>query len=375
MKIAFVGLRSIGEGSGGVERHVHELATRMARRGHDVSVFIRARYQTEAVDEPGLKLVPKPTIYTKHFEAISHTLTSMPSAIRTADVVHFHAIGPSLLSWMPRLFGTGSVVTIHGMDFQRAKWGGLAKRVLRLAAWTAVRCPNATIAVSRPLSRAFDEMFSTAPTYIPNGISRPVNRPLDRIKKFGLEPGKYVLNLGRLVPEKGCHYLIKAFRGLDTDLKLAICGDPTHTENYATRLRKLAGDDPRIVFTGPVYGPDKDEAFSGAKLFVLPSDLEGMPIVLLEALGYGCPVLASDIDAVLDTFDADEIRAREKLDGSLGYAFKAGDVDDLRKRLAWALSQDGLAGVGDRGRTFALAAYDWDKITDQTLAVYRSVAG
>jgi glycosyltransferase involved in cell wall biosynthesis len=373
MRISFLGLRSIGEGSGGVERHVHELATRMARQGHQVNVFCRGRYQTETVHCPGLRVIPKPTLYTKHLEAISHTGAALPEAIRRADVVHFQALGPSLLSWVPRLARTRSVVTIHGLDYQRAKWNALARNVLRMGAWTALHCPHATIAVSRPLCHTFEEMFGKAPTYIPNGISRPELRPLERLRRFGLEDSGYLLFLGRLVPEKGCHLLIQAFRDLDTDRKLLICGDASHTGEYVARLRELARDDPRIVFTGPVYGAEKDEAFSNAGLFVLPSDLEGMPIVLLEAMSYGCPVLASDIDAVLDTFDPDPHQAREQLRGHFGFHFRAGQVQDLRTRLEAALGHPDLRNMGRRARDMALQAYDWDAITAQTLAVYRSV--
>ena len=374
MRISFLGYRTVGTGSGGIERHVYEMATRFAAQGHEVNLFYRRRYQPEPPMLPaGVMAHAKPCIYEKHLENLSHTLMSLPEAIRRSDIVHFQAIGPTLLSWLPRLAGRKVVATVQALDFERAKWNAFAKRVLYASAWTAAKVPNVTICVSRPMQAFFQERFHCDAVYIPNGVSEPVIRPLERLKPLGLTKGGYIMALGRLVPEKGYHYLIEAYKQLDTELKLVIWGEHTHTQAYVEQLKRQAGDDPRILFPGPAFDRDKDEAFSDAKLFVLPSDIEGLPLVLLEAMSYGCPVLVSDIEANLDAFAERPDAARERLSGELGYVFKAGDVADLTARLQSVLARDDLGQTGARSRAFALDVFHWDKLAAQTLAVYESL--
>ena len=369
MRIAFIGLRSIGNCSGGIENHVEQLALRMAGLGHEVTVFCREKYsETAGPAIKGLRLVNLPAIYTKHLEAISHTALSMPHALAGFDVIHIHALGPSLLSWVPRLLGRKVVVTVHGLDFLRSKWGGPASLILRGGAWTAVNCPNKTIVVSKVLREHFWEINNKETVYIPNGVTSPAIRPPDAIKRYGLQGKDYVLFLGRIVPEKGTHHLIRAFHDLKTDLKLVIAGGACHTDSYLEELRQLAASDSRVVFTGPLYGQEKDEIFSNARLFILPSELEGMPIVLLEAMSYGCPVLSSDIRECTEVFETGQ--------GAAGYTtFKAGDVESLRDNLSFMLNRasSDLEDMGRKGREFVLANYDWGAITDKTLKIYESV--
>jgi len=384
MKIALMGLRSIGNCAGGIERHVEELAVRMADQGHEVTVFCRGRYN-EIKDSwyKNIKLVDFPAIYSKHLEAISHTACSVLAALRGFDIVHIHACGPSLLSWIPGLFNRKVVVTVHGLDFMRAKWGGLASSILRAGAWTAVNCPDRTIVVSRELRDYYLKNYRRETIHIPNGVMDPeaLILPPERIKRFGVKGKDYVLFLGRLVPEKGAHYLIKAFKNLDTDLKLLIVGGICHTDSYGENLLEMAQGDKRIVFTGPLYGEEKAEVFSNAKFFVLPSDLEGMPIVLLEAMSYGLPVLSSDIPECMEVFTAGSEADKAECDfipadAALCRTFRAGDVDDLRSRMkamidgAWDLEE-----LGQRARRHVLVNYNWDAITLETLEVYRSALG
>lgn len=373
MRIAHIGLRGIGEAvSGGVERHVRELAVRMAARGHSVSVICRSRYETHQGDDyQGVALVRRPAVYTKHLEAITNTAAGMPAAIGRADLVHIHATGPSLLSALPRLAGRAAVVTVHGLDFQRAKWGGLASMILRAGAWTAAACPNRTIVVSAALRDHYAARGHET-VHIPNGVPEATRRPLDALSRFGLMPDRYVLALGRMVPEKGFHHLVRAYRGLKADIPLVLAGPASHSRDYLRKLRELAGDDPRILFTGALFGADKDEALSNARLLVLPSDLEGMPLVLLEAMAYGCPVLTSDIAPCLETLDDG---TPDPLSGRLGWSFPAGDVQALADSLARLLPREDLRPAGERARTLALSRYDWEGITDQTLDVYRSALG
>lgn len=374
MRVSFLGFRSVGTGSGGVERHVYELAVRMAALGHQVRVFYRSRYQTSLPDAgPNLRLIPKFTIYSKHVENLSHTLCAMPEAMRDADIVHIHSMGPTLLSWLPKLCGKTVVATIHSLDFQRDKWNALARKVLYLSAWTSVTFPDATISVSRPMCEFYRSRFGRSPVYIPNGINPPETRPLERLAGLGLAPRGYVLALGRLVPEKGYHYLIRAFRQLATDCKLVVVGAHTHTPEYVRSLEAMAGGDPRILLPGPMYDEEKAELYSNARLFVLPSDLEGMPIVMLEAMSHGCPVLVSDIPANLDVVSGNGEEARRALQGELGYCFRAGDVPGLAALLHGLLPRGDLPEMGERGRRFVLASYQWDAIVEQTLGLYRSL--
>lgn len=363
MRIAVLGLRSIGGNcAGGIERHVQELAIRMVSLGNEVTVFCRGKYNDVGDDFKGVRLINRPAIYSKHLEAITHTAFAVPSVLMKYDIVHFHATGPSLLSWMPRFVGIPTVVTVHGLDFLRAKWGGLATMVLRAGAWTSANCPSQTIVVSRVLKEYYRETYQRETVYIPNGIEAPTLRELESLKRFGLEKDGYVLSLGRLVPEKGIHYLIKAFSKLNTSLKLVIVGGDSLSGGYLKKLKRLAEGDQRIVFTGPLYGEDKDEAFSNAKLFVIPSDLEGMPIAMLEAMSYGCPTLASDIPECQEVYGGRE--------GEIGYSFSAGSIDALSSKLELAVLDERLSSVGKAGRQHVLSSFNWDSIAKKTVAVY-----
>lgn len=285
------------------------------------------------------------------------------------DVVHFHALGPSLFSWLPRMFSTKVIVTVHGLDFQRPKWNGMAKAILRAGAWTSAKCPHQTIVVSRVLQRHYEEIYGRSPVYIPNGVTAPSTRPLDALaKRFGISKHKYILSLGRLVPEKGLHTLIEAFKCIRSDVRLVIAGDSSHSDDYVRRLRSLAQDDGRIIFTGSLHGEEKDEAFSNAMFFVLPSELEGMPITLLEAMSYGCPVIASDIPECREVSQAPGLALEPE-----GYAcgiFKVGNLQSLIVELERMLSDPSLPTKGQLARKHVLQTYNWDLITHRTLEVY-----
>lgn len=378
MKIAFLGLRAIGNCSGGIERHVEELAVRMASIGHDVTIYCRAKYNETGVPiYKGVRLVNVPALYSKHLEAISHTCLTVSSVLYGFDVVHFHACGPSLLSWAPRLFGPKVVVTVHGLDFLRTKWGVCASRVLRVGAWTAVHCPHSTIVVSKVLQSHYKNHYGRNTVHIPNGVNAPVIRVPQRIQRFGLRGRDYILFLGRLVPEKGAHCLISAFKNLKTDLRLVITGGGCHTDDYTAHLQELARVDSRILFTGPLFDEDKDEIFSNAKLFVLPSELEGMPIALLEAMSYGCPVLCSAIPECLEVLENDEISWNvtdcPAPSSDLCETFPPGDAENLRKSLQRILARDDLEEMGRRGRAHVLKRYGWDEICHKTLNLYTSL--
>lgn len=374
MRIGVVGLITIGAQSagtsGGVEKLIEEVSVRLAGRGHDVTVYCRARYNpTGATGYRGVRLRNLPAIYTKHLEAISHALLSTLAAIPACEVIQFHSMGPALLSFIPRLFGRKTVCTLHGLDWKRGKWGRVARLVLRAGEWCALRFPNRTTVVSRHLEQHYAEAGHRV-AWIPNGAPVMEPRPLEALRRFGLEPGRYLLYLGRFVPEKGSHALVEAFRELDTDLKLVMAGDARHAAGYFERVKAAAAGDERIVFTGPLYGAEKDEAFANAYAFCLPSDVEGMPLTLLEAMAAGRCCVASDIPEVASVL----IPVTEH--EPLGVLFRAGEVADLRARLREVLDAPGrAAALGERARAHVRAAYDWDRIARQYEALYAEVLG
>ncbi|OFW61969.1 MAG: hypothetical protein A2133_07195, partial [Actinobacteria bacterium RBG_16_64_13] len=295
MKIAMIGQKGVPATHGGVERHVEELGARLVELGHEVTVFTRPNYTDPSARElRGMRLASLPTIRTKHLDAIVHSVIASFACWRGGyDVVHYHAAGPCLASPLSRLRGRAVVATIHGQDWRRQKWGFVASTTLRLAEWMALRVPHATISVSESLARSYREKTGRDVKYVPNGVKIDAGDDIAVLDEFGLLDGHYLLFAGRLVPEKGAHYLIAAHSLGKTALPLVIAGDSSNTNDYVASLREKATTD--VVFTGYQYGARLAALFRHAALFVLPSDLEGLPIVLLEALAYGVPVLASDI--------------------------------------------------------------------------------
>jgi len=370
MKIAMLGLRAIGQGSGGVEKAVEELSIRLAERGHDVTVFCRKKYnEKRLVSYHGVKMVDLPAIYTKHLEAISHTFLGVLHTRSRFDIVHIHATGPSIMSFISRLAGRKVVVTVHGLDWKREKWKGPAKYALKFGAWTAVVFPHKTIVVSQSLQALYKTDYHRETIYIPNGVTPVISHPVSSLRRFNLKGKDYLLYLGRLVPEKGCHLLIKAFRRLTTEHKLLIVGDESHSRDYLETLHKLAHGDPRIIFAGALYGEDKDEAYSNAAAFIFPSSLEGMPIVLLEALSAGQPVLCSDIP------ENQEIVCPSKSDDhTLAMLFKTGDADDLEEKLKLLLGNSERAiSRAHEAMAYVHRTFSWNQVTEETEKVYQSL--
>ena len=359
-----IGQKGVPATHGGVERHVEELGARLVELGHEVTVYTRPHYTDPALHEyRGMRLVSLPTVGTKHLDAIVHsTLASFAACGGGYDVVHYHAIGPSLASPIARIRGRTVVATIHGQDWRRAKWGRAASATLRLSEWTALHVPAATIVVSRALAGAYRDAGAERVVYLPNGVTVDSGDEESVLGELGVEPGRYVLFAGRVVPEKGLHYLLEAYAADSPDVPLVVAGDSSHSARYADGLRDSAG--PGVLFAGYRYGAQLAALFRHCALFVLPSDLEGLPIVLLEALAYGCPVLASDIAP-----------NREVL-GAHGMYFEAGSVDSLREGLAIALADRGrLKSEAESGRDSILAEYDWERVARETVKVYRFASG
>ncbi|HET9887241.1 MAG TPA: glycosyltransferase family 4 protein [bacterium] len=356
-----IGQKGIPATYGGVERHVDELARRFAALGHDVRVYCRPHYTPEDAAIPGVRLVRLPSIATKHLDAISHVaLASLHVLFTDADVVHYHALGPSSLAWLPRLFGKKVVVTVHGLDWRREKWGKVASNYLRFCEWTSTHLPHATIVVSQTLREHFG-MHGRRVHYVPNGTPPPIEASEQGARTLGLEPGRYVLFVGRLVPEKGVHLLVEAHNKFAQDWTLAIAGEGHFTDEYVQRCREAAGEDVR--FLGPVYGEELASLWQHAALVVLPSSMEGLSIALLEAMSYCRPVLASDIP-----------ENREVLE-EIGEVFRSGDPQDLGRRLHELLrSPAKRSEMGKRGGERIRERYGWDRVVQQTANIYQSLS-
>lgn len=372
-----IGQKGIPAIYGGVERHVEEISTRLARKGHEVTVYARSYYMKEnkyeeikgKIDLGGTNIKIFPTIHSKHLDAIVHCIIATFYVLwRRYDIVHFHALGPSLLSFFPRLFGSKTVVTVHGLDWMRSKWNKFASYCLRIGEKTSYYFPNRTIAVSRTLKKYYDQKYNADILYIPNGNTMRVCRSPRIINtKYGLDKESYIIFVSRLVPEKGCHYLIDAFKKLNTDKKLVIVGGSSYTTHYVKTLKESAGNDPRILFTGFLHGEELEELFSNAYFFVLPSEMEGLPLVILEALTYERCVLASDIPENMEI-----IAPEGKLE--FGFSFKNKDVNDLSEKMDYLLTHSKEVREASRKSVeYITENFDWDKITNRLETLYYSL--
>lgn len=367
MKVAMIGQKQVPSRLGGIEVAVEALSVRMAARGHDVTLYNNCRYEKKmnktqsrwdyrGVHIHNLTVIP--------VRGVSAMLSSMVATLQALfgkyDCIHYHAEGPAAMSFLPHLFGVRTVVTIHGLDWKRSKWGIFASWYLKRGEKTAVACADEIIVLSRAMQRYFWDTYQRQTVLIPNGIEKPILKKAQLIsQKWGLEKDSYILYLGRIVPEKGLEILIEAFKQVKTGKKLVIAGGPADTESFYRKLKKMADGDQRILFTGFVQGRIMEELFSNSYLYCLPSDLEGMPISLLEAMSYGNCCLCSDI-----------AECAEVLKG-FGYLFKKGDCEDLRIMLQM------LCGNPERIQTcrsqvsdYVCSRYNWDTITEQTLALY-----
>lgn len=352
----------------------------MVKKGHSVTVFCRKKYNKSGNNLLGVQLVNLPAIYTKHLEAVTHTFLSVLFTIRNYDIVHFHALGPSLFSFFPKLFNNKVVVTVHGLDWKREKWNTLAKFFLKCGERMGLIFADSIIVVSRFLYSYYQSTYNKKVHYIPNGADPPtvLSSSDDPLGKLKLEKKKYIYFLGRIVPEKGIHFLIEAFSRLKTDYKLVISGEPTHSKEYFNRLSDLAKDSDRIIFTGPVFGEEKYALLKNAYFFVLPSTLEGLPIVLLEAMSVGVPVLCSNIPENMEIVHGDPgpVQTDSEPSGVVDYGvcFRSRDVSDLAEKLDYLLGHsDIVMDLGLKGVERIHKEYNWDSITEKTLDVYYSL--
>jgi len=368
MNIAMLGHKRIPSREGGIEIVVEELSTRMVEEGHKVTCFNRGGHHVSGQEfdvsdmkqYKGVKLKKVITIDKKGLAAVT---SSFFGAIKTAfgryDVVHFHAEGPCAMLWLPKFFGKRCIATIHGLDWQRAKWkSGFGSKYIKLGEKIAVKFADEIIVLSRGVQEYFEKTYSRKTVFIPNGVSEPKTETAEIIKeKYNLEKDSYILFLGRIVPEKGVQYLLESFKNVKTDKKLVIAGGASDSEEFYNEMKTLAGEN--VIFTGFVQGKELDELYSNAYVYVLPSDLEGMPLSLLEAMSYGNCSLVSSISECTDVVEDKAV------------VFEKSNVSDLNRKLQYLCDNEvEVKKYKSEAKDFILNKYNWDKVTEKTLELY-----
>ncbi len=369
MRIAQLGMKKVPSREGGIEIVVEELATRMAALGHAVTCYNRnthhvsgKKFDAEKLKEyKGVRIKYVPTIDKKGLAAVSSAFfATVAASFGRYDVVHIHAEGPAFMCWLPKLFGKRVIVTIHGLDHQRAKWGKFASKFIMMGEKNAVRFASEIIVLSKGVQEYFEKTYGRKTVFISNGVNRPEQRDVEAIRdKFGLEKDGYILFLGRLVPEKGIRYLIEAFKSVSTDKRLVIAGGSSDSGGFVDELHQLAAGDERIIFTGFVQGRPLEELYSNAYVYVLPSDLEGMPLSLLEAMSYGNACLTSDIEECASVV------------GDKAVIFKKGNVEDLTVKLQYLCDNtETVENLKREAADYICGKYNWDDVVGETMKVY-----
>ena len=370
LRIAIFGQKHIPSNEGGIEVVVEQLAVRMAAKGHSVTCYNRSADNVAGKEFNGEKLtsykgVRLKEVFTIDRRGLAAISSALSAAVRTAlgryDVVHIHAEGPAIFCWLPKLMGKKVFVTVHGLDHQRAKWGKLASHLILCGEKAAVRHADEIIVLSENVGQYFSDTYGRQTCFIPNGVSPMKKRPADIItEQWGLAKDDYILFLGRIVPEKGLRLLIRAFRQVKTDKKLVIAGGSSDTQAFFDELREMAQGDDRILFTGFVQGKAKRELYSNAYFYVLPSDLEGMPLSLMEAMAYGNCCLTSDIPECTSVCE------------DHGLSFLKGDPGALTEAIQKLCDHPEVVEAYRQGaEEFILSEYNWDDVAERTLELYQ----
>lgn len=360
MKIAFIGARGVGGTYSGIETYYEEVGSRLAARGHRVTAYCRTYFTPAVATHRGIQVRRLPALRSKHLETISHSLlATADSLLRDYDLIQFHAIGSAPLALVPRLLRrVPTVVSVRGLDWQRAKWGGFARLVLRFGEWASARCPTATAVVSATLQQHYEEAHGRRPFLIPNAVIPAAPRPLDKLEAHGLEKNGFLLFAGRISPEKGVHTLLEALEPLPRHKPLVIAGGSSYSEGYIEKVRAMAWEE--VIFLGNVGRDMMEELYSNCYAFILPSVMEGLSIALLEALSFGTCIVTTHIPENLEVV------------GDAGLTFPPQDVAALRQQLARLLEDPALAeDYRQRAAARARAQPDWDEVARRTEALYR----
>ncbi len=363
LNIAMIGSKGLPAKFGGVERHVEEIGRRLVDRGHNVTVYARKPFSEEGT-YIGMRVKILPSISTKNLDTATNTLAAtFHSLFGHYDIVHYHAIGPSIFAWIPSMFGKVTISTIHAPDYRQSKWGPFARYLLRLGERTGTKATSAAVSVSKLMAGGLEQRYGRPVRYIPNGATLYDTPAFGEAEKLGLERGRYILAVGRFIVERGFHTLIEAFKRVKTDYRLVIVGDARFEEAYAARIRDEA--DGRVLLPGYIYGDLLNELYANCCFYVLPSLVEGLPISLIEAMSFERPVLISDIEENLEVA------------GDIAEIFHRGDADSLTGALTAMLgmNDDQRGEMGSRGRAKVEREYTWDLVTDKLEALYLECLG
>ena len=372
LRIAMFGHKRVPSREGGIEVVVEELAARMVSLGHDVTCYNRRGHHVSGTefDDPrvkewkGIHIRYVPTIRGKGLSAVSASFfAALASAVGNYDVVHIHAEGPAYFAWIPKIFGKKVITEVHGLDWQRAKWGGLGAKFIKKGEEHAVKYSDQIVVLSKNIQEYFADRYGRKTVVVSNGVNRPTGREADTIvREYGLEKEGYILFLSRLVKEKGVEYLIEAYKQLDTEKKLVIAGGASDSDEYMEELKKICIGYKKIIFTGFVKGEKLQELYSNAYLYVLPSDLEGMPIALLEAMSYGNCCVVSDISECVEVVEDNAI------------VFEKSSVENLREKLQDLCDDSQKVEMYQRkAADYICRKFDWDQAAGQILDLHKKV--
>jgi glycosyltransferase involved in cell wall biosynthesis len=361
LRIAFIGHKRIPGRESGIEVALEQITRILVKNGNKVDAYNRAKKEYKKVKNfDGVRVITIPTIDNKSLDA---PVYSFFAAIRALfgryDAVHYHAEGPCMMLWLNKLFGQRVVVTIHGLDWQRAKWNRLASGIILFGEKCAAKYADEVIVLSYNVQQYFRDTYKRETVYIPNGVCEPTIRDDTFIRStWGLKKDGYILFLGRIVPEKGLHYLIDAYKNISTDKKLVIAGGSSHTDEYYESLKKRAADDYRVIFTGFIEGVGLESLYSNTYFYVLPSDVEGMPISLLEAMSFGNCCLTSDIPECTEVFEAS------------GITFTKGNIESLKYEIIKLLSEYKLVVKYRQLSLEKVKKYNWNDVVEKTTLLY-----
>ncbi len=363
MRIAFLAVKNIMRG-GGIEKYTEELGSRLVQRGHDVTVYTTRHYGEVPDRYLGMRIISVPSFARPCMQKLSASAAAAVNSIwkKKYDIVHFHSFAPGAFAWLPRLRGSKCVLQLHSLEWKRKRWGAVGYCVVRILEKLALSQSHVHTAVSQTQCDFYRTHRGIAMQYIPTAADvKPRTEPRE-LYRLGLEPNSYVLFACRLVPEKGAHYLVSAFRRLKTDMKLVVAGDVQGATDYKRKLLELAQGDPRILFPGFVEGRLMEELFSHCYLYVQPSEVEGLSLSILEAMSYGHCCLVSDIPENLEAI------------GDAGVHFTSTDADDLERRLRWLLDHpEEVAAVNAEAKDRVRLHYSWQSIAEQMEQLYLSI--
>lgn len=360
MRISYIIVR--GFKGGGIEVYTKELAIRLAQKDHKIRIYTIKGYEYDHLENSNISIKEISAVKTRSLEKITSMLiaTIHESIDNKSDIIHYHAFGPSFLCIIPKVLKRKILVQGHGLEWKRKRWSTFGRYILKITEKISVNTPSIVTVVSKTLQKYIKEKYGINSVYIPTGVNVQKYYPPNLIKeKYNLKGNDYILFVARLVKEKGAHYLINAYKKIKTDFKLVIAGDAKYEERYKNELLNLAGGDDNIIFTGFVNGELLKELFSNCYIYVLPSEIEGLPTSLIEAMSFGNCCLVSDINENIEAING------------YGYTFKVGDVDDLKNKIKMLImNQEQVRDIKDKAKDYVTKKYSWDIIAEHYEKVY-----